>query len=297
MTTIAIIGPGAIGGALAASLLPKPANEVALCARSSFETLTIRTAGAEQSYRPTIHTQSSAATPADWVIIATKTYQMAAAAKWLKALAHSATRVAVVQNGVEHRANIAPYFDPERVVPVIIDCPVERKGPGQLVRHGPVRMAVPNSADASAFAALFDAAPEVAVALSDDWTTEAWRKLCVNCCGAICPLLNQPANIARDPLAAQVMREFIRECIAVGRAEGAVLDDSLVETIVAGQRAAPEGAMNSLHADFVARRPMEWSARNAVIGRLGAKHGIPAPRNSMAAELLQLLEAAYLPRD
>ena len=36
--------------------------------------------------------------------------------------------VAVVQNGVEHRERFAPYMEEERLLPVVIDCPVERGG-------------------------------------------------------------------------------------------------------------------------------------------------------------------------
>lgn len=291
MPKIAIIGPGAIGGTLATCLLEDSNNTVALCARSPFDTLTIRTAGNERTYRPTVHTRHTDVEPVDWIVIATKTYQMETASKWLGPLSTDATRVAVVQNGVEHRANIAPYFDDFKVVPVIIDCPVERSEPGKLVRHGPIRMAVPNNANAADFAALFRAEPEVTVTLTDSWITEAWRKLCTNCSGAICALIDQPANIARDPRAAQVMRQLIAECIAVGRAEGATLDDDIADQVIADQSAAPDGAMNSLHADFVNRRPMEWSARNGVIARLGAKHGIATPYNELAATLLSLLES------
>ncbi len=38
--------------------------------------------------------------------------------------------------------------------------------------------------------------------------------------------------VMKRPDVAQVARDLIRECIAVGRAEGALLDDGLVEEIV-----------------------------------------------------------------
>jgi hypothetical protein len=44
-------------------------------------------------------------------------------------------------------------------------------------------------------------------------------------------------------------RALARECIEVGRAEGTILDDDLIEAILATYRDGPPDAINSLHAD------------------------------------------------
>ena len=87
------------------------------------------------------------------------------------------------------------------------------------------------------------------------------------------------------------MRALVRECIAVGRAEGATLADSIPDDIVAGARRAPKDAGNSMLADRRAGRPMEIDARNGVIVRLGRKHGIPAPMNALMVALLEAAQA------
>ncbi|MNY76046.1 2-dehydropantoate 2-reductase [compost metagenome] len=49
----------------------------------------------------------------------------------------------------------------------------------------------------------------------------------------------------------------------------------------------PEGASGgSLHADRLAGHPMEIDARNGVIVRLGRKHAIPTPMNTVLVTLL-----------
>ena len=78
-----------------------------------------------------------------------------------------------------------------------------------------------------------------------------------------------------------------------GRAEGAVLDDSLVETVLQSYRDAPPDSVNSLHADRLAGRPMELDARNGVIVRLGRKYGIPTPCNQMAVALLEAMTRSH----
>ena len=82
------------------------------------------------------------------------------------------------------------------------------------------------------------------------------------------------------------MRQLIGECVAVARAEGAKLPDSTVETVMNAYRNAPRDSINSLHGDRLAGRPMEIDARNGVIVRLGAKHGIPTPANQAIVALL-----------
>lgn len=293
MPTLSIIGPGAIGGTLAIWLSQTPGNHVSLCARTPFQTLSLKTSDRLFTLSPPVFTSPDDAKPVDWIILATKTYQVPSAAPWIQRLSASHTRLAVAQNGVEHLANLQPYFDPSRIVPIIIDCPVERSAPGKLIQHGPVTMTIPNTDDSKDFAALFTD-PSITLNLTDDWLSAAWQKLCLNCSGAVCALVDEAANIAQDPRAASVMESLIRECIAVGRAEGAHIDDALAQQIIAGQSAAPDGSKNSLHADYAARRPMEWDARNGVIARLGQQHNIPTPCNQMAAQLLSLLESAYL---
>ncbi|MDQ8185905.1 2-dehydropantoate 2-reductase [Pelagicoccus sp. SDUM812002] len=290
MPKIAVIGPGAIGGTLASFLLENPQNTASICARTPFEKLEITANSQTLTHPVTVHTHSSSTTLVDWIVLATKTYQVPQAANWFERLSGHGTRIAVVQNGVEHLANLTPYFPVERIVPVIIDCPAERKSHGQIIRHGDVRIDVPNTPESADFATLFDD-PAVTVNLTDDWSTAAWRKLCINAAGAISALVNQPANIAADPRAADIMKNLIQECIAVGRAEGATLDETIIQTVVSGAAAAPDGSMNSLHADLVAHRPMEWDARNGVIARLGKKHRIPTPYNELTAHLLSLLES------
>ena len=153
-------------------------------------------------------------------------------------------------------------------------------------------MTVPNTSSSSTFASLFPA-EGFETRLTDDWNTAAWRKLCINSGGAVSALLNQQANVVQEGNAANIMKNLIRECIAVARAEGAQVEDSIVEKIITGQALATEGAMNSIHADLVYKRPMEWDARNGVIVRLGKKHGVATPFNEMAVFLLKALEASY----
>ncbi|MES1166883.1 MAG: 2-dehydropantoate 2-reductase [Pseudomonadota bacterium] len=288
MARIAIVGPGALGGVMAAWLSRHAAHEIILCARRPLDGLVVETPGETITVPATVFTDPKAVPAADWVLVATKTYDVPGAAAWLKPLCATGAPVAILQNGVEHRELFSPYLPAERLLPVLAYCPAERTSPTRIQQRRKARLVVPDNALGRDFAALFAGTP-VEVSCVPDFTSAAWEKLCVNAVGAINALLLQPAGVLREEAVAELARQLMRECIAVGRAESAALDDTLVERVLELYRNNPADSINSLHADRLAGRPMEIDARNGVIVRLGRKHGIPTPCNEMAVTLLEAL--------
>lgn len=288
MSKISIIGPGAIGATVAALLAQNPAHAVSVCARTPIDHLRIDSPTGTLTAHPVIYLDPATAEPADWVLIATKAYDVAGAATWLRRLRGPNTRVAVLQNGVEHVARFAPYVPREFIVPVIVDIPAERQGPGHIHQHRDGTLLVPESPDGDAFVSLFTL-PGLAVSAVADFPTHAWRKLTVNAVGAVSALVDKPARIAARAPIAEIMTAIAREAITVGRAEGANLADSFAEEIVNGYRTTTSNFINSLHADRLAGRPLETDARNGAVIRIGRQHGIPTPINQM---IVALLEAA-----
>lgn len=282
MARVAVVGVGAIGGVIAGLLQTSGAHELSLCTRRPLVGLTVE--APEGVIRVNGHNwiAPEQASTVDWVIVATKTYDSAGAKLWLDRLCDEKTQIAVVQNGVEHRENFAPEWD---VLPVVIDVPTERRPDGSVLQRSKAVMRVPESAAGRAFAGLF-AGTTAEIELSGDFLSAVWAKLCINSAGVISALTKKPAGILRDAVWGQVALDLIAECVAVGRAEGAVLDDSIGERILAGYRAGSPDSVNSLLADRLAGRPMEIDARNGVIVRGGEKHGIATPLNRMAVALL-----------
>jgi 2-dehydropantoate 2-reductase len=151
--------------------------------------------------------------------------------------------------------------------------------------RGAAQMSVEDTPLGHDFAALFAGSP-VKMKLVADFVTAAWWKLCLNAVGALNALTLKPAGLLRDEAMGRLALAIVAECVAVGRAEGAQLSDSLGEEFLAHYRAGPPDSVNSLLADRLAGRRMETSARNGAIVRKGEKHGIPTPLNRMAITLL-----------
>jgi 2-dehydropantoate 2-reductase len=288
MARVAIVGVGAIGGALAWLLQEAGGHELTLCTRRPIEQLKVVTPSGEVSVTAQNLTEPAQAGPVDWVIVATKAYDAEGAAKWFLGLCAAGAKVAIVQNGVEHRERFAPYLEQDRLLPVIIDCPVEREPNGTVRVRGAAVMKVEDSSLGCDFFALF-AGSEAKIDIVADFTTAAWWKLCVNSVGALNALTAKPAGVMRNEAIGGVALGLVTECVAVGRAEGAKLDDSLGDQILGRYRAQAPDSVNSLLADRLAGRRMEVDARNGVIVRKGEKYGIPTPLNRMAVAVLEAL--------
>ncbi len=286
MARVAVVGVGAIGGVLASLLETTGLHDITLCTRRAMEVLMVKTPNGLVTVRARNLTDPNQAHGVDWVLVATKTYDAAGAGEWLRALTSSGAAVAVVQNGVEHRERLAPYVDAKRIVPVVIDCPVEREAEGTVLQRGKVTMKVEAGAAGAEFKELFNAS-KVEIELVQDFKTAAWRKLCTNAAGAINALTMKPAGVFHEPAVAELALAMVAEVIAVGRAEGAELDESVGQQVLDMYRGQPKDSVNSLLADKIAGRRMETDARNGVVVRLGKKHGIPTPLNKMAVAVLE----------
>lgn len=289
MAKVAVVGVGAIGASLAAGLMVTERHELVLCTRRPLNDLRVETPFGEVWLRAQNITEPSHAEPVDWVLVATKTYDAESTAKWFGRLCGPATRVAIVQNGVEHRERFTRYLAEDVLIPVIIDTPAERRTDGSVWQRGSLQMKVANDAAGRALAELFSTGE---VDLVDDFLTAAWQKLCVNATGAVSALLMKPVGVLREEQLGLLALNLVAECVAVGRAVGAKLGDGLGERLLAIDQARPPGSINSMFADRIAGKQTEVDARHGVIVRLGKRYGIPTPANQMAAALITAMSEA-----
>ncbi|MEP7457290.1 2-dehydropantoate 2-reductase [Phyllobacterium sp. SB3] len=286
MTRVAIIGPGAIGGTIAI-WLANAGVDVTLCSRTGLGELHLITPYDEYRAAPHILLPGEDGRGAvDFVFVTTKTYDAAGAAAWFPVLVDNMTRVAILQNGVEHVERFSDFLPEDQIIPVVVDIPAERKAVGEYFNRDRGKLTLKAQPKGEEIKSLFLGAP-VDVELVSDFKSAAWRKLALNSAGAVSALTLKPASIVNHPSAERIMRHLIAECVQIGIAEGAELDMSIVEQVIDRYRTdSPEG-INSLHADRLAGRAMEVDARHGVIVRLGQRHGIATPVNALVAALLE----------
>ncbi|MDB4473816.1 2-dehydropantoate 2-reductase [Opitutaceae bacterium] len=288
MARIAIIGPGAIGGTLAGNLLRGGRHEIVLCGRRPVETVRVRFPDGESVATGPVVAEPESVFEGefDWLIVATKTYAAEDTAVWLRPLMAEKTRVAIFQNGVEHRERFSPWVPEQTLVPVIIDCPAERPTPDEVVQRGDLNVVAPDNEAGQALRELFAGVNEHFV-LTDDILTAAWRKLTRNSIAVLNAMTLQPNVIMHEPAMAQAALKIAREAIAVGRAAGAKLNDDLAEWVITATLEESPDGVNSLLADRLAGRETELDARNGAIVRTGERLGVPTPLNAMGVAVVE----------
>jgi 2-dehydropantoate 2-reductase len=286
MATITLIGPGAIGLSVGMALLDA-GHDVTFVSRQPFDMLSLTMNTGEVRQRPVRVVTADKAPHAEWVFLCVKAHQVSSTAEALDRSIGQGTRIAVLQNGVEHVENTAPYVPETAVIlPVMVDIPASKLGNGQAAWRRSANMVVENSVDGEAFRDLFKGT-FVDVTLTDDMVTRLWRKLLVNAgAGAILCLSGKPMKVFHEPGIVELARGILHECLDVGRAEGAKLTEDMVEEQIASWVAAGPDDTNSMYDDFMAGRVTEWNARNGVLVRKAEKHGISTPISWVLVPLL-----------
>jgi 2-dehydropantoate 2-reductase len=287
MTRVAVIGPGAIGATFAAAAQQAEVGELLLCGRTPLDRVVV-----EHDGRPPVTldapvlTEPAAAAggAADWILLAVKAHQTGGAAGWLRALATPGSVVVALQNGVEHEQNVGPLAGGATVLPAIVWVPAEAIAPGRVRVRDEVRVSVPDGAPGRALVDLLAGAARVE--LIEDFRTEAWRKLCLNAVAGLMVLAGRRAAMFARADVRTLARDYAAECAAVARADGADLPDSTADELVADFAAMPPDLGTSMLFDRLAERQLEWDARNGVVRRLGARHGIPTPISDVVVPLL-----------
>jgi len=289
--SIAVVGVGAIGGVMA-SALGDAGHAPVLCVRTAFEQLSRSLDGAVRTYPHRICTTPAALAPVDWVFLCTKAHQIKGAEDWLRKLIGPDTRIAVMQNGVDHIDRVSAYAAVQQVVPCIIFLPARVEKPGAVEQGCAGTVQVPDTLPGRAMAELFGGQGAVKIEPTEDFVSAVWSKVVLNAVGgAICALAIKPLSAVADPQVRERAVGLMEEIIQVGEAEGAIFADDFAEKTIEIYRGPIGSHWTSIAADRRDGRPMEWRARNAVVGRIGRRHGIPTPLNDALTALLAVSDA------
>jgi 2-dehydropantoate 2-reductase len=292
--SVAVIGLGAIGGVAAGCLIAAGRYDVTACVRMPIERLTLDAPDGTIEMPLSALTDPAQAKPVDWVLLCTKTNATASAAPWLERLCAPATRVAVLQNGIDHVARVAPLAGGATVLPVIVYYNGERLAADRVrLRRGADQDFVVGDDDAGrAFAQLFDGTP-LRVHCGGDFITLAWRKLLINAVASpVTALTLQRQAVLRRADIQALCLAVLEEAIAVGRAEGAKLAADEAARTLATLFTFSGELGTSMYFDRLANRPLEHEALTGAIVTAGERHGIATPLNRALLALLRAISDA-----
>ena len=284
---IAIIGGGAIGGVLA-DVAQRAGHRVTLCARTPFDQLTLETPGGTGSVPVPVVTEPERAPEVDWAVLTTKVQDVPGARPWLRRF--DGARLVLVQNGVGHRESTAGMGLSSLLLPALIYVIAERVRPGHVLRRSSGRVVVPDDELGREFAGLLgsDAFP---VQRTADFRTDAWRKMLVNvAANPITALTLRRLEVLGEPEVTELAEGLLLEALAVARAEGAALERSDVDDLVATYEAGmPAENGTSMLYDRLAGSTTEHEHITGTVVHSGQKHGVPTPLNGAVLTLLRSL--------
>jgi 2-dehydropantoate 2-reductase len=284
--TIALVGPGAIGSTIAA-LVHDQGHPVLLCGRTPRDSVELRPDDGDPIVVPgPVHTDPQAVEgPVDTVLLAVKDTQNEASAAWLNRLCDQNTVVLALQNGVEQAERVGRYCQDATVLPSVVWFSAETQQAGWVRLRTPVRLVLPDEPAARGLADLLRG-PRLSVETDADFITATWHKLLVNAVAGLMVLTGRKSGMFRRDDIASLARRYLAECLAVARADGANLDDDVVESTVRLFTEVPEDLTTSILTDHEQGRPLEWDIRNGVIARKAAEHGLVTPVSDVLVPLL-----------
>ena len=276
----------AIGTTIAA-VLHDAGRTPQLCGRTAHPELRLRDDEGETVVPGPVLTDPSVVTrPADLVFVAVKTTQNADSAGWLRALCDENTVVCALQNGVEQKAQLEPWVNGATVLPSVVWFLAQREPDASVWLRAKPRLTLPDVPQAKRVVDALQGT-RCAVELSAEFChcrlAQAAAKRGGRADGAGPTVV--PGWFSREDISALGLA-YLREGLAVARAEGAALNDDVAQEILANFQRAPADLGTSILADRQANRPLEWDIRNGVIQRYGRAHGIPVPISDVIVPLL-----------
>jgi 2-dehydropantoate 2-reductase len=223
--------------------------------------------------------------PADVVILAVKSWQVAEAAGRIPPLLGPDTFVVPLLNGVEAPEQLAAALGPGRVVGGLCRIVAWVEGPGH-VRHAGVdpwigfgELTGGTSERVERLGAAFARARGLTVQVLPDVRAELWRKLMfIAAMSGVGAVTRAPIGVVRSrPETRRLLERAVEEIRAVALASGIALPRSAVHDTLAYVDSLPDEATASMQRDVLAGRPSELDAQSGAVARLARRAGVEAP--------------------
>ncbi|WKX69066.1 ketopantoate reductase family protein [Streptomyces sp. XD-27] len=280
--TVAVLGPGGVGGLLAA-LLARAGHRV-ICLAGEETAGTLRRDGirvlssAFGDFTAHVEADTELREPVDVCLVAVKHTALAAALERVPPAALGGGLVVPLLNGVEHPALLRRRYRPEQVAPGVIRVESTRVAPG-VIEHGSPFAEV-DLAGATVDRGRLDALAEVLTAagvgarVRDDEAAALWAKM-----GFLAPmaLLTTRYGLTVGGVRAERREELlavVEETAAVSGAAGGPADTAAV---LARYDSFPADTKSSMQRDAEAGRPLELDAIGGALLRAAERHGVAVP--------------------
>ncbi|MFB6094486.1 MAG: ketopantoate reductase family protein [Halanaeroarchaeum sp.] len=301
---VAVVGAGALG-TLFAGRLAAAGTDVTLVGRPGGHVEAIQRDGIEISGVDPIRgieveatTDHDAVAGSSWLLLAVKSYDTAEAmASVGDALASGP--IVTVQNGLGNAETIADFVAPQRVVVgttshgATLDRPgvVDHAGRGDTVLGRYFGEADASDVRVETVAATLSRAG-IETTVTDRPRDALWEKVIVNVAiNAATALARVPnGHLVRYGPGKRLLERAAREALAVARAEGRSIDESVVDRARAVARTTASNR-SSMRRDVESGSRTEIESLNGAVVSLAEEHDVSTPVNRTLADLVRLTRA------
>ncbi|MGW3138321.1 ketopantoate reductase family protein [Streptomyces sp. NPDC001139] len=280
--TVAVLGPGGIGGLLAGLLARAGHRVICLAGEETVQVLRedgVRVrSGRFGDFTARVEADTVLREPVDACLVAVKHTALEAALDRVPPQALGDGLLVPFLNGVEHPAALRARYGPGLVAPAVIRVESTRLAPG-VIEHGSPFAEIDLSGEGvdrerlGALAVALEAAGPVTRVL-DDETAALWAKMSFLAPFALLTTLHavplgDVRTRHRDELTA-----LVEETAAVSRACGGPTDPAQA---MARYDAFPPQTKSSMQRDAEAGRPLELDAIGGALLRAADRHGVSVP--------------------
>ncbi|MFD8757342.1 ketopantoate reductase family protein [Kitasatospora sp. NPDC059577] len=288
--TVAVLGPGGVGGLLAAMLSRAGHRVICLAGEPTVRLLQrdgihVRSARFGDFTAP-VEACTELREPVDLCLVTVKQTALSQACTRIAPEAVADGLVVPLLNGVEHADGLRRRFGAQRVVPGVVRVESTRVAPGRVEHGSPfVEIDLAGPPDRLADLAGLLGAAGVRTGVIEDEPTVLWGKLAFLAPFALLTTrYGLPIGAVRTGHRAE-LSALVAEAAAVGRACGAAVDPART---LALYDAFPAEAKSSMQRDAEAGRPLELDAIGGALLRSADRHGVSVP---LAARLVAELTA------
>ena len=236
------------------------------------------------------------------VIVFTKTGATKAALQAATPVIGPDTRLVTVQNGLGNAEDLAAFVPMDQVIYGTTMAPGDMVAPGVVSTHGShvtqFRAAGENPVTgrmADDLSAMLSSAG-IDTRVNPDVDRVIWAKVAFNCAmNSLCALLDtSPGQLLDSVEMKALVKAIIMECCEVAAAAGVEVDRGGVHRTLDMVHREHREHVPSMLVDFRNRQPTEIASLNGAVVALGARHGVPTPRNETLLALVRAREAQYL---
>jgi 2-dehydropantoate 2-reductase len=296
---IAIVGSGGVGGYFGGRLAASGADVTFLARGAHLDALRARglriTSPKGDLHLPRVKAagDTSEIGPVDIVLFAVKLYDTDSAVSALPPLIGPGTAVIPLQNGVDSVATLIEAVGREHTAGGTCYVSAVIAEPG-VIRHTAMDHLIFGELDRTRSPRLLALREACLPAgfqstLSDDITLDIWNKFVrLSVLSGVTTAARSPLGVIRDePELWTLLKEAVREAMAVARANGIAVPESTVDDVAKAYAALPPQTKSSMLEDLERGRRIELPWLSGAVVRIGQEVGVPTPTHAFINAVLK----------